>query len=96
MLSTELQYERTIFLLQSRCLTYPAPGLSGNDFLCRAGEEGWDLGCITLADPELPNLLTGKLLADLDFILPRTNEAGTGAVPLPLSELDRDVLTGPP
>lgn len=88
--------ERKISLVQSRRRTYPAPGLSGNDFLCRAGEEGWDLGWIALADPELPNLLTGKLLADLDFILPRTNEAGTGAVLLPLSELDRDVLTGPP
>lgn len=71
--------------------TYPAPGLSGSDFLCRAGEAGWDL-----EDPEPPNLLTGKLLADLDLILPRTNEAGTGAEPLPLSELDRDVLTGTP
>ena len=29
-------------------------------------------------------------------MFPRTNEAGTGAVALPLSELDRDVLTGPP
>lgn len=80
-----------------KCIeTYPAPGLSGNDFLCRAGEVGWDLGRFVIPDPELPNLLTGKLLADFDLILPRTRDAGTGAVPLPLSELDRDVLTGPP
>lgn len=79
-----------------KCLTYPAPGLSGSDFLCRAGEVGWERGWFTIPEPELPYLLVGKLRADFDFILPRTNEAGTGAVVLPLRELERDVLTGPP
>lgn len=74
-------------------LAYPAPGLSGNDFLCRAGDVGWDLGIFTT---EFPYLLLGKLLADFDFILPRTNEAGTATVELSTRELDRDDLTGPP
>ena len=73
---------------------YPAPGLSGNDFLWRAGEVGWDLGRLLTPDPELPNLLTGKLLADLDLTFPRTSEAGSGAELLPFKELDLDVLTG--
>lgn len=74
-------------------LTYPAPGLSGNDFLCRAGEVGWDLGILTT---KFPYLLPGKLLADFDLILPRINEAGSATVELSTRELDRDDLTGPP
>lgn len=76
--------------------TYPAPGLSGSDFLCSAGEVGWDRGWIETPDPALPYLLRGKLLADLDLILPRTIGAATDTVPLPLRELERDVLTGTP
>ena len=55
---------------------------------------GWDLGRLLTPDPELPNLLTGKLLADLDLTFPRTSEVGSGAELLPFKELDLDVLTG--
>ena len=76
--------------------TYPAPGLSGSDFLCRAGEVGWDRGWSETPEPALPYLLRGKLLADLDFTLPRTIAGAAGTVPLPLREWEREVLTGTP
>lgn len=47
-----------------------------------------------LVDFEFLNLLIGKFLVDLDFILLCINEVGIGIVLLLLSELDWDVLIG--